>query len=159
MTAPTLLPPRYRRSAHSRTNAEKWAWLFMRASGSLLVVLIFTHLFVNLMTGDGISAIDFAFVAGKWASPLWQWWDAAMLVLAMIHGTNGMRQLVNDYARTTWVRRTLKAALGAAFTLVVVLGSLVIFTFDPCPTGADRADLDASLCASITGTTTTSEAP
>jgi succinate dehydrogenase / fumarate reductase membrane anchor subunit len=66
---------------------------------------------------------------------------------------------VNDYARTTWVRRTLKAALGAAFTLVVVLGSLVIFTFDPCPTGADRADLDAALCASITGTTTTSEAP
>ena len=159
MLAPTLLPPRYRRSAPSRTRVEKWAWLFMRASGLLLIVLILTHLFVNLMLGDGISAIDFAFVAGKWASPVWKWWDAAMLVLAMVHGTNGMRQLVNDYARSTAVRRTLKAALATAFTLIVVLGSLVIFTFDPCPTGADPADLDASLCASLTGAETTSEAP
>lgn len=159
MSAPTLVPPRFRRSSPTRTHAEKWAWLFMRASGALLIVLIFTHLIVNLMTGDGIAAIDFGFVAGKWASPLWQWWDAVMLVLAMIHGTNGMRQLVNDYARNTWIRRVLKTALGAAFTLVVVLGTLVIFTFDPCPTGADRADLNASLCASITGTDTTPEAP
>ena len=159
MAAPAVVPPRYRRGPHSRSHVEKWSWLFMRASGSLLIVLIFTHLFVNLMTGDGISAIDFAFVAGKWANPLWKWWDAAMLVLAMIHGTNGMRVLVNDYARTRWMRRTLKSALGAAFTLVVVLGSLVIFTFDPCPQGAATADLDAALCASITGIPTTSEAP
>jgi succinate dehydrogenase / fumarate reductase membrane anchor subunit len=158
MSAPILLPPPYRRSGHSRTHAEKWAWLFMRASGLLLIVLIFTHLFVNLITGDGISAIDFGFVAGKWASPLWQWWDAAMLVLAMIHGTNGMRQLVNDYARTTWIRRTLKTALGTAFTLVVALGSLVIFTFDPCPTGADPADLNTTVCDAKTAATTP-EAP
>ncbi len=131
----------------------------MRASGTLLIVLIFTHLFVNLMTGDGISAIDFAFVAGKWASPLWKWWDAAMLVLAMIHGTNGMRVLVNDYARHGWLRATLKSALGAAFALVVVLGSLVIFTFDPCPSGASPTDLSPEICASITGAATTTEAP
>ena len=117
----------------------------MRISGSLLIVLIFTHLFVNLMTGNGITAIDFGFVAGKWAHPLWKWWDAAMLVLAMIHGTNGMRALVNDYARTRWIRRTLKSALGVAFALVVTLGSLVIFTFDPCPAGAP-ADLLPSFC-------------
>ena len=131
----------------------------MRISGSLLIVLIFTHLFVNLMTGNGITAIDFGFVAGKWAHPLWKWWDASMLVLAMIHGTNGMRALVNDYARTRWIRRTLKSALGVAFALVVTLGSLVIFTFDPCPKGAATADLDAAVCASITGATTHSEAP
>jgi succinate dehydrogenase / fumarate reductase, membrane anchor subunit len=158
MSAPTLLPPRYRRDARSRTHAEKWAWLFMRASGALLIVLIFTHLFVNLLTGDGISAIDFAFVAGKWANPLWQWWDAAMLVLAMIHGTNGMRLLVNDYARTWWLRRTLKSALGAAFTVVVVLGSLVIFTADTCPDGADPAILNADVCAAKDAATN-SEAP
>ncbi|HEX7589506.1 MAG TPA: succinate dehydrogenase hydrophobic membrane anchor subunit [Demequinaceae bacterium] len=159
MSAPAVVPPRFRRPPRSRTHAEKWSWLFMRVSGSLLIVLIFTHLFVNLMTGNGISAIDFGFVAGKWANPLWQWWDAAMLVLAMIHGTNGMRLLVNDYARARWVRRTLKSALGAAFALVVVLGSLVIFTFDPCPKGAVAADLNAEVCASILGTSTTTEAP
>ena len=78
--------PRSRKAA----NWEKYGWLFMRISGPLLIVLIFTHLMVNLVLGDGIKAINFAFVAGKWADPFWQWWDFAMLWLAMIHGTNGM---------------------------------------------------------------------
>jgi hypothetical protein len=45
------------------------------------------------------------------------------------------------------VRRTLKTALGTAFSLVVTLGLLVIFTFDACPEGAQPADLNAEVCA------------
>lgn len=79
------------------TNWEKYGWLYMRISGPLLIVLIFTHVFVNLFTGEGIKQIDFAFVAGKWADPFWQWWDVSMLWLALIHGTLGMRTVINDY--------------------------------------------------------------
>ena len=78
-------------------NLEKWGWIYMRVSGVVLVVLIFGHLFVNLMLGEGIHALDFAFVAGKYATPFWQWWDVLMLWLALIHGANGMRTGVNDY--------------------------------------------------------------
>ncbi len=70
----------------------------MRGSGVLLLVLVFGHLFVNLMLGEGIHAIDFAFVAGKWANPFWQVWDLAMLWLALLHGMNGLRTIINDYA-------------------------------------------------------------
>jgi succinate dehydrogenase / fumarate reductase membrane anchor subunit len=140
------------RSPHSRggrtvgrTNYELYAWVFMRASGVLLVVLIFGHLYMNLVAGDGISAVDFGFVAGKWASPLWQVWDLLMLWLAMIHGTNGMRTIVNDYTERTGTRVVLKTALYLAFTVVVVLGTLVIFTFDPCPVDAP-ANLLPSFC-------------
>ena len=70
----------------------------MRGSGLLLVVLVFGHLFVNLMLGEGIHQIDFAFVAGKWANPFWQVWDLVMLWLAMLHGSNGLRTIINDYA-------------------------------------------------------------
>jgi len=45
-------------------NWEKWGWIYMRASGVVLIVLIFTHLFVNLMVGDGVKAIDFGFSGG-----------------------------------------------------------------------------------------------
>ncbi len=128
-----------------RTNYELYGWVFMRASGVLLVVLIFGHLFMNLIDGEGISAIDFGFVAGKWASPLWQVWDLLMLWLAMIHGTNGVRTIINDYAERDGTRIVLKVALYLAFTVVVVLGTLVIFTFDPCPAGA-AADLLPSFC-------------
>ncbi|KQY43056.1 succinate dehydrogenase, hydrophobic membrane anchor protein [Cellulomonas sp. Root137] len=129
----------------TRGNTELYGWVFMRASGVILVVLIFGHLFVNLVAGEGISAIDFGFVAGKWASPFWQIWDLLMLWLAMIHGTNGVRTIINDYAERDGVRLALKASLYLAFVVVVVLGTLVIFTFDPCPDGSP-ADLLPSFC-------------
>jgi succinate dehydrogenase / fumarate reductase membrane anchor subunit len=96
--------------------------------------------------GDGIKAIDFAFVGGKWANPFWQVWDCLMLWLALIHGGNGMRTLVNDYARGRTVNRILKWAILAAVVVLIVLGTLVCFTFDPCPAGAAASDLP-SFCA------------
>ena len=142
--APRSPRPRAGRTT-GRTNYELYGWVFMRASGVLLVVVIFGDLFMNLIDGAGLSAIDFGFVAGKWASPLWQVWDLLMLWLAMIHGTNGVRTIINDYAERDGTRIVLKVALYLAFTVVVVLGTLVIFTFDPCPAGA-AADLLPSFC-------------
>ena len=127
--APVIQPPRNRAS---KSNFELYAWVFMRLSGILLVVLILGHLFVNLMLGDGVHQIDFAFVAGKWASPFWQTWDLLMLWLAMLHGTNGLRVIVNDYTERDSTRWILKGLLVAGTLLVMVLGTLVIFTFDPC---------------------------
>src|SRR4051794_20529389 len=138
MTTPSLDKPRspYTRSRTTRTNFELYGWMFMRMSGVILVVLIFLHLFVNLMLGDGIKGIDFAFVAGKYSSPYWQVADLLMLWLAMLHGTNGVRTIINDYADRDQTRFWLKALVYAAFVVVVTLGTLVIFTFDPCPVGS-----------------------
>ncbi len=147
----TLDAPRspYSRNTRKRgVNVEKWGWMYMRISGVILVVLIFGHLFVNLMIGEGVSALNFAFVAGKFADPFWQWWDVAMLWLALIHGGNGMRTLVNDYATKAITRTILKASIMASVVILIVLGTLVVFTFDPCPAGSP-ADLLPSFCASL----------
>ncbi len=128
-----------------RFNIEKWGWIYMRASGVVLIVLIFGHLFVNLVQGEGVRAIDFAFVGGKLSQPFWQWWDVAMLWLAMIHGANGMRTIINDYANGLLLRRIFKGALLAATLVLILLGTLVVFTFDPCPAGSP-ADLLPSFC-------------
>lgn len=132
----------------SGANWEKWGWIYMRASGVLLVVLIFGHLFVNLMVGKGIQAIDFGFVGGKLADPFWKVWDVLMLWLALIHGANGMRTIVNDYASKPSTARALKGALFAAAAVLIILGTLVVFTFDPCPEVSDPA-LVASFCATL----------
>ena len=108
----------------------------VRASGVLLVALIFTHLIVNVLQDGGVKAIDFAFVAGKWANPFWQAYDVLMLWLALIHGTNGMRTIVNDYTSKESIRKTLVWALWGICAVLVTLGTLVVFTFDPCPAGA-----------------------
>lgn len=136
---------RYKRTKKTRNNWELWGWLFMRISGVILVVLIFGHLFVNLMMGEGIKSIDFAFVGGKWSSPFWKVWDLVMLWLAMIHGTNGVRTVINDYAEKRGTKIVLKSLIVIGFTVTVVMGTLVIFTFEPCPAGADPALL-ASFC-------------
>ena len=133
------------RPARKGVNWEKWGWIYMRLSGLVLIVLIFGHLLVNIVLGDGVKQIDFAFVAGKYATPFWQVWDLLMLWLAMIHGGNGMRTLVNDYAHNKTVNRVLRWAILAAVVVMVVLGTLVIFTFDPCPVGA-AADQLPSFC-------------
>ena len=127
-------------------NWEKWGWIYMRASGVLLLVLIFGHLFVNLVMGEGIKQVDFGFVAGKWASPFWQVWDTLMLWLALIHGTNGMRTLANDYLHVPLTNRVVKVALVVVCALLILLGTLVIYTFDPCPADAP-ARLLPSFCA------------
>ncbi len=126
------IDPKYLRNRSSNSSFEMAAWVFMRVSGLALVILIFVHLWVNLMVGDGIHQIDFGFVAGKWANPVWQFWDLTMLWLAMLHGTNGMRTIINDYAEKDSTRLWLKSILYVSTTVIIILGTMVIFTFEPC---------------------------
>ncbi|GAA4348249.1 succinate dehydrogenase hydrophobic membrane anchor subunit [Microbacterium rhizosphaerae] len=146
MTSDTIAAPRTPAPSRRRgSNLEKWGWIYMRASGVLLVVLIFGHLFINLVAGEGVRQIDFAFVAGKYATPFWQWWDVIMLWLALIHGANGMRTIVNDYVMHAGTRRVLVWALWLAAAFLILLGTLVVFTFDPCLGVTPGSEL-AALC-------------
>ncbi|WP_461008797.1 succinate dehydrogenase hydrophobic membrane anchor subunit [Streptomyces capparidis] len=132
--APVIEPPRARTRRTprtTRTNFEMHGWLFMRLSGIVLVVLVLGHLLIQLVLDGGVSRIGFAFVAGRWASPFWQTWDLLMLWLAMLHGTNGMRTIINDYAERDTTRFWLKMLLYTASAFTILLGTLVIFTFDP----------------------------
>ncbi|MFJ2114986.1 MULTISPECIES: succinate dehydrogenase hydrophobic membrane anchor subunit [unclassified Streptomyces] len=132
--APIIEPPRKRTSKtpkSTRGNFEMAAWLFMRLSGVVLVVLVLGHLLIQLVLDGGVSKIGFAFVAGRWASPFWQVWDLLMLWLAMLHGANGLRTIINDYAERANTRLWLKGLLYTATVFTILLGSLVIFTFDP----------------------------
>ena len=132
LTAPALEAPRSGRGAGGgRSNFELYSWLFMRISGVVLVFLVLGHLFIMNVLDGGVQRINFAFVAGRWASPFWQVWDLLMLWLAMLQGTNGLRVIINDYADRDLSRLWLKAMLYASMTLILFTGTLVIFTFDP----------------------------
>ena len=127
--------PRTRRkrptSNRSKTNFEMYSWIFMRMSGLLLVFLVLGHLGIMLLLDGGVQRINFAFVAGRWASPFWRTWDLAQLWLAQLHGTNGLRVIINDYAERDATRFWLKTLLYTSSVLILMLGTLVIFTFDP----------------------------
>jgi succinate dehydrogenase / fumarate reductase membrane anchor subunit len=124
------------RSAYARPGAgsgglELWTWFFMRISGIVLVVLVLGHFTIVHILGDGVDRVDFAFVSGRWASPFWQTWDWAMLFLGLLHGANGMKVIIEDYVRRAGARVALKSTLYMVTFVLLLLGTLIIVSFDP----------------------------
>jgi succinate dehydrogenase / fumarate reductase membrane anchor subunit len=80
---------------------ERFAWFFMRASGLVLLVLALGHLAIMHLI-NSIDTVDYAFVAARYATPFWRTYDGLMLVLALLHGYNGLRVVLNDYLKSGW---------------------------------------------------------
>lgn len=111
--------------------AELWWWLFMRISGLLLVVLALGHLAIMHLFESGAERIDFGFVATRWTSPFWRTWDWMLLMLALVHGVNGLRNITLDYVRRPGLRLTITISTWVIGFILIVLGTIIIVTFDP----------------------------
>jgi len=109
---------------------ELYAWVFMRLSGILLLVLALVHLFYMHVLNN-VMTIDFQFVARRYATPFWRTFDLMMLWLALIHGLNGLRTVVIDYVRPRGWRFASLAVIYVIAFVFLALGSLVILTFEP----------------------------
>ncbi|HZD72093.1 MAG TPA: succinate dehydrogenase hydrophobic membrane anchor subunit [Actinomycetes bacterium] len=119
------------RRGRGRGDFELYAWVFMRVSGVLLVLLVLSHFAIMHVVDGGISRVDFAFVSGRWSNPFWRVYDFAMLTLALLHGGNGLRVIIDDYARGGARRLAYQSLNAIVIGLTWVLGSLTIFTFVP----------------------------
>ncbi len=121
------------RPAPTGSNFELAAWFFMRVSGIGLIFIALGHLFIMHILND-VSEINYAFVAERYATPFWRTYDLIMLFLALIHGVNGARVLIVDYVRSRgWQVASLSTLYVLGFALLV-LGSLIILTFQPVST-------------------------
>jgi succinate dehydrogenase / fumarate reductase membrane anchor subunit len=110
---------------------ELWAWLFMRISGLLLVFLALGHLLIMHLLDGGAERIDFGFVATRWDSIFWRTWDWLLLMLALVHGVNGLRNITLDYVRRPGIRFALNTSMYVMAFVLMALGTIVIVTFDP----------------------------
>lgn len=109
---------------------EVWSWFFMRISGVILLFLVLIHLFVMHVQGSGVERVDFAFVADRWDNVGWKTFDWVMLFLALLHGANGLRIVIDDYIRSPALRTTVKASLYTLTGLLLIMGTAVLVTFD-----------------------------
>jgi succinate dehydrogenase / fumarate reductase membrane anchor subunit len=110
---------------------ELWTWLFMRISGIVLLFLAVGHVLIMHVWAEGVDRVNFEFIQLRWSSLFWKTWDWLMLVLALLHGVNGLRVIVLDYVRPGGLRRAINSffvVLGAA---LMVLGTIIVVTFDP----------------------------
>ncbi len=110
---------------------ELWTWLFMRISGIVLLVLAVGHVLIMHVIGGGVGRVNFGFVAARWGNPFWRTWDWALLSLALLHGVNGLRVIVQDYAKLPAIRFAINMFFYVVTFVLFVLGTVIVFTFDP----------------------------
>jgi succinate dehydrogenase / fumarate reductase, membrane anchor subunit len=117
---------------------ELWTWLFMRISGVVLLVLAVGHVLIMHVLDEGVDRVDFAFIQLRWGNPFWKTWDWLMLVLALLHGVNGLRVIALDYIRRPGLRLATTTTFTVLGLALMALGTIVVVTFDPSawPAGA-----------------------
>ena len=103
----TLAHPR---RARLKFRYEMSAWQYMRLSAILLVPLVWTHAILNALIVGG-HRVNLDLVAGRWASWGWRGYDALLLVFAFSHGVSGLRQVLLDFAPSSWTRRILNVLM------------------------------------------------
>jgi succinate dehydrogenase / fumarate reductase membrane anchor subunit len=110
---------------------ELWTWLFMRISGIVLLFLTVGHVLIMHVLDEGVDRVNFAFIQLRWGSPFWKTWDWLMLVLALLHGVNGLRVIVLDYVRPAGVRLAINSFFTILGGVLMALGTIIVVTFDP----------------------------
>ena len=127
---PGVKPPGAGRNRPIR-GFELWTWLFMRISGIVLLFLAVGHVLIMHVFGTGVDRVNFAFIQLRWASPFWKTWDWLMLVLALLHGVNGLRVIALDYVRPAGVRLAINSFFTILGAALMALGTIIVVTFDP----------------------------
>lgn len=121
---------RYGRPAPRDNPFEMFAWLFMRISGVLLLFLAMGHLLIMHILNN-VKTIDYGFVSRRWGSPFWRVYDGLLLFLALLHGVNGLRVVLDDYLRPGPWRVFCLAVLYVVSGVLMFMGLLILFTFQP----------------------------
>ena len=105
------------RAIDLRRNREVIAWKWMRYSGLLLIPLAWGHVLIQDVL-VGVDRIDLDYVAMRWAYLGWRIYDLFLLVFALAHGINGLRQVVLDFVAK---KKNIRLVNQAAFVYWLVL--------------------------------------
>ncbi|PJF48176.1 MAG: hypothetical protein D6709_13250 [Chloroflexi bacterium] len=120
----------------TRNRLELALWLFMRYSGLALVFLALSHFWMQHVL-IGTHEIEFAGTQLRWGitgqpvtveQVIWRAYYAVMLVLAVTHGINGVRQVAYDYfGHRPAIYKGLMSVIVAVAALISLGGIAALF--------------------------------
>ena len=109
---------------------ERYAFLFMRLTGSGLLFLAVGHMLIqHVLNSSGNLTIQF--VAQQWNSWGWKTYDMFLLVFAITHGFNGLRGVLEDYIHSDSTMLWVKRILFVFAIITIIWAGIAISTFDP----------------------------
>ena len=122
---------------------EYGMWLFTRISGLLLMVFAAVSLAIAFILGgrtqldmpamfrwmffpnpNHVVNSDIPDVALGWSNAFWQVFGMVMILMAAIHGFNGLRMVLEDYFESP-----LLIAFLRILTVILLIGSLIIAVY------------------------------
>lgn len=118
------------RKFEKKGNFERYAFLFMRLSGVALLVLAVGHMLLQHVLRD-VHNLTLQTVQDAWRSWGWRAYDLLLLVFAVVHGFNGLRQVLEDYVHDEKKVRLTNIVLLILIIATVIWSAVAIFSFNP----------------------------
>jgi len=107
---------------------ETYAWLYVRVSGLLLILMVLAH-FGIMHLYYGVAHIDFSVVAARYRTPFWRIYDLVMVLLALSHGMYGAKTILDDYLHPRSWRTAALCVVWATGFIFLVMGGFTILAF------------------------------
>lgn len=118
------------RKVQLKYNFERYAFLFMRMSGLALMILAVGHMIIqHVLNSSGNLTLNF--VADVWNSWGWKAYDIFLLLFAIPHGINGLRNILEDYIHNPRLLKTINIILAVFVVATVIWAAIGISLFDP----------------------------
>jgi succinate dehydrogenase / fumarate reductase membrane anchor subunit len=114
------------------SNRERYGYLFMRLSGVGLLILAVGHMVIQHIVNSSAN-LNIQFVAAQWNSWGWRAYDIMLLWLAIPHGINGLRNVLQDYIHGPGLNRIITIVLVLFVIATVFWATLGMILFDPTP--------------------------
>jgi succinate dehydrogenase / fumarate reductase membrane anchor subunit len=90
----------------ARARFERFFFMYMRMSGVALLILAVGHMLIQHVLNSS-SSLTIQFVADQWNSWGWKLFDILLLAFALVHGFNGLRNVLEDYIHNESVTKAL----------------------------------------------------
>ena len=111
------------RKVQVKYNFERYAYLFMRMSGLVLMILAVGHMIIQHVLNSS-GNLTLIFVAEQWNSWGWKAYDIFLLLFAIPHGINGLRNVLEDYIHNPGTMKTINIIL-AVFVVATVIWAAI----------------------------------
>jgi succinate dehydrogenase / fumarate reductase, membrane anchor subunit len=119
-----------RRKVQVQSNFERLAFLFMRTSGILLLILAVGHMMIQHVLNSS-SDLTIMFVAERWNSWGWKVYDMLLLIFAYLHGMNGFRNVLEDYIHNRSAIKVINICLALFAVITIIVAGFAIAAFNP----------------------------